>query len=308
MSKQLRILTYWALLLTACDGDPVNPVQLSGGTTAGGSTSATGGASTSGPGVTTGSTLALGGGPSSVSTGGSPKGGATGGGVSATGGSGTGASTIGGSNAGSVVVSGECEIKPTADTGWVDGAKNACAIQGAWYAYNDCDSSPGDCTLNQSPTPKNPIGFPNESGKMCTSGTTVPINDDYTHKWGAGIALNLNQPATPANNDIKNPISDLQYALLGFKFHLSGTVPNPLRVIFPTTTTTARTAHFKEIATGAGDYQVLFTDAAQGTWIPVAERVALVTGDVVEIQFQVVGQNSANVPFNFCVEGLTALY
>ena len=77
------------------------------------------------------------------------------------------------------------------DTGWVDGAGNSVGIQGAWYGYDDCKDSPGDCTTVTAPPMD---GFPNTGGSMCASGSTAIVNteDEFTTKWGVGIALDLN--------------------------------------------------------------------------------------------------------------------
>jgi hypothetical protein len=198
---------------------------------------------------------------------------------------------------------GSCPLTPTADTGWIDGATNDCKVQGAWYSYNDCKTSPGDCTTDQEPTVGGD-GFPNTGGKMCTKGTTVAIGTDYETKWGAGIGLNLNQPG---GDDAKNPIGTLPKAIKGFSFKLSGTTfPKELRVTFPTAAT-AETGHFKRLDNPKeGAYTVLFTEAAQGKW--VTSPVDLVPGDVNAIQFQICAESAAAAPFDFCVEGLTALY
>lgn len=140
---------------------------------------------------------------------------------------------------------------------------------------------------------------------MCTSGITVPTGTDYTKKWGAGIGLNLNQQPS---SEAKNPISALQLAtkiIKGFSFTLKGeAVPGKIHVNFPTQAT-ADAAHFKEIA-APGDYQVLFSEAAQPGW--VTTPTALSWGDVVSVEFQVAASQTESVPFNFCVEKLSALY
>jgi hypothetical protein len=56
---------------------------------------------------------------------------------------------------------------------------------------------------------------------------------------------------------------------------------------------------------GAGTHEVLFSDAAQGSW--VTDPVDLDVAQVQAIQFQVPSVMGAEVPFDFCVEGLTAL-
>jgi hypothetical protein len=138
---------------------------------------------------------------------------------------------------------------------------------------------------------------------MCTSGTTVAINKQYELKWGAGIGLNLNQTA---GSDAKGGIGALPHALKGFSFTLSGTtVPSKIRVNYPTAST-EETAHYKELTAVAGNFTVLFTEVKQGTW--VTTPVALVNGDINAIQFQIVGDDENTVPFDFCVENLTALY
>ncbi|MGC4067482.1 MAG: hypothetical protein QM784_23105 [Polyangiaceae bacterium] len=227
-------------LFVACTDDPVDPVQQN--PSVGGATSVLPGSGGQGP-VTGqgGATVTKGG---STSTGGSP-------------GTATTSTTTPPGN-------GSCPLTPSADTGWIDGATNDCMVQGAWYSYNDCNTSPGDCTTDQKPAVGGD-GFPNEGGKMCTSGTTVAINEAYETKWGAGIGLNLNQPG---GDDTKNPIGTLPKAIKGFRFKLEGSAfPKELRVTFPTATT-EKTGHFKKLSSPkAGEYTVLFTEAAQGDWV-----------------------------------------
>lgn len=216
-----------------------------------------------------------------------------------------GASSEGGgtSEGGASSESGECALTATEDTGWVDATSNECKIQGAWYAYSDCTTSPEDCTVDQVPEPGSDA-FPNSGGRICTSGTTAAINKEYETKWGAGIGLNLNQPT---DSEEKLPISELPRALTGFSFTISGEViPGEIRVTYPTAQT-EKTAHFKKITEG-GDYTALFSDAAQGTWVKEEERVELASGDVNAIQFQVVGADTKTIAFDFCVENLKALY
>jgi hypothetical protein len=264
-------------LFVACTDDPVDPVQ---NPSVGGSSNVlpgSGGQTQQSPGTGGAQT---------------PKGGATG-----TGGSSSTTTTT------TPPGNGSCLLTPTADTGWIDAATNDCQIQGAWYSYNDCNTSPGDCTTDQIPAVGGD-GFPNTGGKMCTSGTTVAINEAYETKWGAGIGLNLNQPG---GDDTKNPIGTLPKTVKGFRFTLSGTkFPKELRVTFPTATT-EKTGHFKKLSSVTpGEYTVLFTEAAQGDWVKTP--VDLVPGEVNAIQFQICAENTAAAPFDFCVENLTALY
>lgn len=273
MLKQLTVMACLGLSFVGCDDTGVTPVQLS-----------------------TGGTGGTGGIPANVGAGGNTS--VVGGGATQNGSGGS--TTVA---TGTSADNGTCLLTPTADTGWVDATSNGCKIQGAWYSYNDCSTSPSSCTTNQLPTVGG-TGFPNTAGKMCTSGTTVAINGNSSTIWGAGIGLNLNQPT---ESETKNPISTLPHLLKGFSFKLSGpTVPPTIRVSYPTAATTD-TSHFKEV-TAAGDYTVLFTAAAQGEWVTGADAVALTAGDINAIQFQVVAAETAAVPFDFCIESLTALY
>lgn len=286
MTNSLKILASLGCLLAGCDATSVDPIQVGTKTSVGigGGTAATGGAST----TTKGSTgPATGGAITST-----PKGGSNSGGTSST-----------SSGTGGAVTYSSCLIVPNPDTGWVDGAKNDCKIQGAWYVYSDCTTSPDDCTQGQEPTPGATTGIPNTGGVMCTRGTTVPTGTDYTKKWGAGIGLNLNQQQ-PGDSS-KNPISLLSKPIKGFTFTLSGpVVPGKINVKFPTPAT-ENAAHFKEI-TAPGTYQALFSDAVQPNWVDA--KVDLVPGNVVSVEFQVVASPTDPVPFDFCVERLSALY
>jgi hypothetical protein len=195
-----------------------------------------------------------------------------------------------------------CTLIPTEDTGWVAGATNTCALQGAWFAYNDCSATQTDCTKNQRPD-LSAKKFENVAGKMCTSGTTAAIHGEYSLKWGAGIGLNLNQPIA---SDTKNRVGDLAVAVKGFSFNLSAnTLEKSIRVTFPTPDT-EKTAHFVEVGPESRNYTVLFANAKQDSW--VTSPVPLVAGDVIAIQFQIQGEDDRELPFDFCIEDLKALY
>lgn len=231
-----------------------------------------------------------GGSPPTGGAAGSPETGGTvgSGGTGATGGSSTGGATS------------ECPLLPN-DLGSVFAADNVCGIQGVWYKYNDCQGgyySPPACTKHDAPASGQ---FENINGIMCTSGTTaVPVDAyDQTIKWGAGIGLQLNQEL---------PIGDLPKKIEGFRFTVSGpTLPPELRVNFRTQDTVTR-EHFKALTnlTDGAEYQVLFTEAEQGSWVTLRE--ALDATEVDAIQFQVPTFVGEAIPFDFCIGNLTALY
>lgn len=181
-------------------------------------------------------------------------------------------------------------------TGWVDGAGNTIGIQGPWYSYNDCKDSPADCTLNQTP----PEGdFANVGGKMCTKGSTAPVKaaTEFSTKWGAGIALDLNNAG--GVGAVKMPYNATSKGVLGFSFTLTGTAPD-MRVNLPTPATSTA-SHFVPGSTG----MVLFSQAMQGSW--VTTRTALDASQVMSIQFQIPSKMTAPVAFDFCIENLKAI-
>ena len=103
-----------------------------------------------------------------------------------------------------------------------------------------------ECSTISDPNPL-AAGFPNERGKMCTTGETavvlpcgpgVPLCDagtpDYSNMWGAGIGLDLNaEGATDAGPGEKHPYDPASHGVVGIAFEID-VVPLPkLRVEFP---------------------------------------------------------------------------
>ena len=213
---------------------------------------------------------------------------------------GTGPSTGGSQGSGGVRPVDGCTVLPDPN-GWVAAALNDCGIQGAWYSYSDCDTSPADCTTDLLPE----VGsqFTNTNGKMCTSGATASINDstEVDAKWGAGIGLSLNEQADQS----KETIAQLPHELIAFRFTVSGTaIPEELRVNFPTPTT-ASIEHFVTI-TGSGEHTVDFLGVSQGDWVD--PQTPLDPADVIAIQFQVPARFNEQVAFDYCIENFQALY
>ena len=288
--------------LPGCSSGGAEPIWIpDAGLTDGEGGSATGGAGEGGqlPADSTGGTDN----PTSGGTGGLATGGATnasGGASGADAGSTGGAGGTGGNPA-----EGSCTLIPN-DSGTQLAEDNPeCGIQGTWYTYNDCTTGPADrCTLAQWPE----LGeFPNENGRMCTYGTTASPVDPQEKEllWGAGIGLPLNQ--IPETGE-KRPIGELPHQLLGFAFTISGgTIPNTLRVTFPTETT-VETAHYSElVGATAGEETVRIADAVQA-WVPEEQRVSLDLSQVTDVHFEVPTRINESFYFDFCIEELTAFY
>lgn len=148
------------------------------------------------------------------------------------------------------------ELKPDA-SGWVDPTSNDLGIQGAFYPYGDrygvakCVNvgmhAPDECSLITAPPPPPATGFPNQDGKMCTSGATAVIlpckagvttsgcpEHDFSNMWGAGIGFDFNAlGATDGGVTLKNPWNPDEHGIVGMAFELD-VVPTPgLRVEFP---------------------------------------------------------------------------
>ncbi len=186
-------------------------------------------------------------------------------------------------------------------TGWVQADTNAVGIQGAWYSYNDCNDSPADCTLNHLP-PEGP--FDNIDGRMCTSGTTAIVAEEaeFSTKWGAGIALDLNGVG---GGSTKMPYDAAANGVSGFGFTIEFNTPGAVRVNLPTPATEVA-SHFTEIS-AAGEHKIMWADVAQGSWIKPPDRVDLDPSSILSIQFQVPSKMGEAVSFDFCISNLTAL-
>jgi len=173
---------------------------------------------------------------------------------------------------------------------------NSVGINGNWFYYSDCvDLKNVNCSAQTQPP--STTGFPNTGGKMCTTGST----GTSASGWGAGIALELNdtggqQPYNATKNGVK-----------GFCFTLSGTkLPGTTGVRVAFTTKGNNDNPYFEAVTTMGQHTVLFTDTTFGqatwetkeTWDPTT---------IILLQFQIPAAAPTPVPWDFCVEGLTAI-
>ena len=177
--------------------------------------------------------------------------------------------------------------------GLVAAGTNSLGIHGSWFEYSDCvDLGGKNCsTVITPPT----ASFPNVGGKMCTSGMTSMASG----AWGAGIALEVN------DGPPQLPYDTTSHGVKGFCFQLSGaTIPSTsIRVAFPTKNNPDN-SYFSAVST-TGSHTVLFSDTAQGSW--VTTRSAFEPTMVMLVQFQIPSSTTSPVPWDFCVEGFTAI-
>jgi len=230
-------------------------------------------------------------------------------GSSGSGGSGGGAGGSGGgsgSGGGGTLPEG---VALTPANGWVDGASNTIGVQGAIFSYADDTSKAGPPALTDDFT----------GSKACMKGTAAKVNltctppageDCYGMYWGAAIGLNLNQPidtatgkgGTPAAYDAKSA------GLSGFAFMVEGTtVPTGMRFKIEDGTTEYCTRAVKNIKTGANI--IHFSDLYTECWKTTgqASDAAGATSKIIKIAWHVVTNDSAAVPFDFCVSDIRAL-
>jgi len=143
------------------------------------------------------------------------------------------------------------------DMGWVEGTDGELGIQGSWYPYGDrygaakCTSVGmhllDECSLVTSPKPPPDSGFPNEGGKMCTTGETAVIlpckagvttqgcpDSDYSNLWGAGIGFDFNaEKGMPQGSGAKHVWNPAEHGVTGISFELDVKPLPGFRVEFP---------------------------------------------------------------------------
>jgi len=283
-----------AVVAACVEAAPVGDPGGAGSGGAGGAAGGGGGASGTGTGGKAGA------GGSGSGTGGTSVtgvGGATGAGGSASGsgGSGGASSTGSGGASGAGGAGTACPGVPIVPDamGMVASGSNSVGIHGSWFEYSDCtDLKNMNCSTVTTPPASS---FPNTAGKMCTSGHTSMASG----AWGAGIGLELNDgpPQMPYDTTAHN--------VVGFCFQLSGaTIPSTsIRVAFPTKNNNDN-AYFSAVTT-PGQHTVRFSDTAQGSWVTATS--AFEPKAVMLLQFQIPSSTTASVPWDFCIEGLTAV-
>jgi hypothetical protein len=276
-----------------------------GGTTSVGG-SATGGSSTGGDGNTGalgGTDPGAGGDASSGGTGGGVESGGTGGALGGTGGAGGGGVSGGAGGAGGSAGTGgsagglscgigegfELPIEPGEDSqsGWIDASSNCVGIQGALYPIVDVIGSTMTITDTE--------------GRICVTGTSKRVvGGDFTTYWGARLVIQLNNDGAAT----ALPYDAIAQGVEGFKFTLSGAVmPAEIR---PTLFNTASDTQYCKRICASGAQSILITEATVDCWD--GESAVTPAGTSLErLEFSVPSSASADVPFDFCIEGFTAI-
>jgi hypothetical protein len=200
--------------------------------------------------------------------------------------------------------------------GWVDGATNSLKIQGALFPFGDPTSKMG----------MEPVDFAMSGTMACFKGTaakvdmastacttkmfTPPATDCYGEYWGAAIGLNLNQAIDEATGKGLDPMPFDASAIKGFSFNIAGaSVPGTASLRFKVENSAGEYCNPAAKPIKAGDNTIMLSDLISACWKPVAGAP---TGDsakasLIKIAWQVVTNDKATVPFDFCVSSIRAI-
>lgn len=200
--------------------------------------------------------------------------------------------------------------------GWVDGASNSLMIQGALFPFGDATSKMG----------MEPLDFSMSGTMACFKGTaakvdmastacttkmfTPPAMDCYGEYWGAAIGLNLNQTIDETTMMGSTPAAYDASAIKGFSFTIAGaSVPGTASLRFKVENAAGEYCNPAAKPIKAGDNTVLLSDLISACWKPVAGAPTgeSAKANLIKIAWQVVTNDKATVPFDFCVSNIRAI-
>ena len=182
------------------------------------------------------------------------------------------------------------EIVPV--DGWVDASTNDVGIQGSWYTYSD-----GEATIVPAAAPF----FAGAGSQICISGSTVL--DDTGEYWGAAVGMDFN-----VVDEVTYAYDATAHGVAGVKFTLTGTLPPGLQVNYTMTTSASGDtycARYYGITSGSLTLSVAFDDVQYLCWYPLSNPVDPTVLKAISIQ--VTSTSSETVPFDFCVEDVSAI-
>jgi hypothetical protein len=194
--------------------------------------------------------------------------------------------------------------------GYVASGTNASGISGSWALYSDCDdygpldagsSDPGkNCSSITAPMAGQPFAPQPGTAQMCTTGTTVQVlsDDQWPLRWGAYISLSLNDPSGTAA-DFDATAAHVR----GFCFYVSGFTVPVFRVRFPTDQGFTDRNWYQATLEHEGWHSVLFSDLGQVK----PTSTPFDPSKILSIEFEIPASRLETVPWDFCIDGLTAL-
>jgi hypothetical protein len=210
-------------------------------------------------------------------------------------------------------------------SGRVEASTNPLGVDGQWHVYGDsygpngkppgvCQAAghaEGECSLASQPD-VTVSGFPNVSGKMCTTGSTAAVltvneRPDYYNMWGIGIGLSL---ADPGNGQPAGTYDAQAHRVVGVSFEIDN-VPPRMRVEVPTPSDPANfgasywgaNEYYPDSPVQAGTNVVLFRDVHS----PDPTAPALDTTQLQQIGFLVSSMPELSLDFSYCISNLKLL-
>jgi len=184
--------------------------------------------------------------------------------------------------------------------GWLSGASNSLAIQGAAFSFAD-DTTRPSVTENFSGNNACIRGATARVDLACTP--VPPAQDCFGVYFGAAIGLNLNQPldvdglgGTPLPYDAS--------AIRGFSFEISGAdVPDGLRFGVD-----SAAESYCGMPVVRGENSFTFDQLFKQCWRLDRSHTALEAQSfLVRLTWLVVSNTGGQVPFDFCVSNLVAV-
>lgn len=202
----------------------------------------------------------------------------------------------------SQVLTGPCVLTTAdGDDYWVGRETNSCGAQGSWFTYRDADNAE-----KRPDGTGSTIELYRNGAAVCAKGNAMQADPpDYT-LWGAGIGLNLcdDGGALPISTCVNSP---KLASMIGFRLSVTGVAGSAFRVTMGQADREENcfiTANEADITNGATvDY--LFADAT----VEYSPSDPLVDATQVRaLQLQVASSETADVPFDFCVQSVQILF
>lgn len=192
--------------------------------------------------------------------------------------------------------------------GWVDGMSNVLGIQGAMFSFAD------------STTRLNLTEDASQVGKMCIQGIaaqvdlkctpTPPAVDCFGTTFGAAIGLNLNQ-VVDATGVGGSPLPYDASKIRAFAFEVDGRiVPDiySLRFSVESGEQFFCNPSFEMKVVTPGENEFAFEDLRARCWAsPGGPSATTVKTMIVKLVWQVVSNDKAQVPFDFCISNVRAI-
>lgn len=237
-----------------------------------------------------------------------------------TSGTGTGGTTAtGGTGGGGGGLPSGVPLTPT--NGWIAADSNALMVQGAMFSYADDFSLAGPPEMVSDFTLSNACikGVAAKVDMTCTKPAGM---DCYGVYWGAAIGLNLNQPSVLDPTTMMevggDPMAFDASSVTAFAFEIAapaggaGMIPTSLRFKVDDGDPAVEYCTGAEVPVKLGANVVKLDQLRTKCWEALTKQPTPVTATtvknkLVKIAWQVVTNDKATVPFDFCVNNVRAI-